>query len=124
MKKILIADDSMTARMILRRCLEMIGLKEARFIEAKDGREALEMSGSQSPDFILADLNMPNLDGEGLLKALKEAPATRGIPVVIASSALNPVRNERLSALGAHAVVAKPVSPATLRQALGPLAEA
>lgn len=123
MKKILIADDSLTARMILRRCLEMMGLKEARFLEAKDGQEALELAGRESPDLVLADLNMPRLDGGGLLKALKEAPATAAIPVVIASSAVNPVRNETLKSLGAHGIVAKPVSPAALRQALGALAE-
>jgi two-component system chemotaxis response regulator CheY len=113
----------MTARMILRRCLEMIGFKEARFMEAKDGQEALEMATADPPDFVLADLNMPRMDGESLLKALKEGGVTGKVPVVIASSAVNAVRNERLTALGAHGILAKPVSPASLRQALGPLAD-
>ncbi|HKP96756.1 MAG TPA: response regulator [Fibrobacteria bacterium] len=122
MRTILIADDSITARMILKRCLEMIGLKDCRIVEAKDGQEALEMVGAEPPDLILADLNMPRRNGEDLLQRLKESDATRAIPVVIASSSVNPVRNERLMALGAHGIVAKPVSPAGLRQALGALA--
>ena len=121
MKKILIADDSTTARMIVRRCLEMVGFKEVQYFEAKDGEEALAIASKESPDLIMADLNMPKMDGEALLKALKMEPTTRDIPVVIASSAVNAVRNERLMALFAHAIVAKPVSPAVLKQALGTL---
>ena len=41
MKKILIADDSMTSRMIVKRCLEMAGLRDSVFLECKDGAEAL-----------------------------------------------------------------------------------
>jgi two-component system, chemotaxis family, chemotaxis protein CheY len=122
MNTILVADDSTTARMIVRRCLEMIGFKEARFVEAKDGEEALAMAGKEAPDLIVADLNMPRMDGESLLKALKAGVGTMAVPVIIASSAVNAVKNERLIALGAHAITAKPVSPASLRQALGALA--
>lgn len=121
MKKILIADDSMTARMIVKRCLEMLGYKEAHYLEAKDGEEALTMAAKEIPDLVMADLNMPRMDGESLLKSLKADPNTKSIPVVIASSAVNAVKNERLMTLGAFGIVAKPVSPASLRQALGAL---
>lgn len=119
MPKILIADDSRTARMIVRRCLEMAGFQGAAFLEADDGEAALALAGREAPDLIVADLNMPKLDGEALLKSLKEAHATRPIPVVIASSAVNAVRSRRLSELGAHGIVQKPVSPASLAHALG-----
>lgn len=122
MNKILVADDSMTARMILRRCLEMVGWKNAVFLEAKDGQEALELALREAPDLIVADLNMPRMDGEKLLTALKADARTNAVPVLIASSAVNPQKNERLTAIGAHGIVAKPVSPAALRQALGALA--
>jgi two-component system, chemotaxis family, chemotaxis protein CheY len=119
MPKILIADDSRTARMIVRRCLEMAGFQGASFVEAADGADALLLAGREAPDLIVADLNMPKLDGESLLKTLKEGAATRPIPVVIASSAINAVRSARLTELGAHGIVQKPVSPAALSQALG-----
>jgi two-component system chemotaxis response regulator CheY len=119
MPKILIADDSRTARMIVRRCLEMAGFQGAAFVEAVDGEDALILAGREAPDLIIADLNMPRLDGESLLKSLKEGAATRPIPVVIASSAVNAVRSARLTELGAHGIVQKPVSPAALSQALG-----
>jgi two-component system chemotaxis response regulator CheY len=121
MRKILIADDSRTARLIVRRCFEMAGFGNAAFLEADDGAAALALAGAESPDLIVADLNMPGLDGEALLRDLKGSPATRPIPVVIASSAVNPVRARRLADLGALGVVAKPLSPASLRQALGGL---
>jgi two-component system, chemotaxis family, chemotaxis protein CheY len=120
--KILIADDSMTARMIVKRCLEMVGFKDAQFVEAKDGEEAFSLASKDVPDLVMADLNMPRMDGETLLKALKAAVVTKSIPVVIASSAVNAVKNERLMSLGAFGIIAKPVSPASLRIALGALA--
>lgn len=119
MPKILIADDSRTARMIVRRCLEMAGFQGSAFLEADDGEAALALAASEAPDLIVADLNMPKLDGENLLKSLKEAPATRPIPVVIASSAVNAVRSQRLTELGALGIVQKPISPAALSHALG-----
>lgn len=119
MPKILIADDSRTARMVVRRCLEMAGFKDADFLEAEDGAVALETAGRESPDLIVADLNMPKLDGESLLRGLKDASATRNIPVVIASSAINAVRSQRLTELGAFGVVQKPVTPASLKHAMG-----
>ena len=118
MPKILIADDSRTARMIVRRCLEMAGFQGSSFLEADDGEAALALAVSEAPDLIVADLNMPKLDGETLLKSLKEAPATRPIPVVIASSAPNAVRSQRLTELGAFGIVQKPISPAALSHAL------
>ncbi len=123
MKKILIADDSMTARMIVKRCLEMMGIKESQFFEAKDGEEALTMANQELPDLVIVDLNMPRMDGESLLKVLKTNSYTQAIPVIIASSAVNTIKNERLIALGAYGIVAKPVSPASLRQALGALVQ-
>ena len=111
----------MTARMIVKRCLEMIGFKDAQFFEAKDGEDALSMAAKEVPDLIMADLNMPRMDGESLLKALKDGASTKAVPVIIASSAVNAVKNERLMALGAFGIVAKPVSPASLRQVLGAL---
>lgn len=121
MHTVLIADDSMTSRMILRRCLEMIGIQGFKIIEAKDGKEAYEWAERENPSLILADLNMPHLDGEQLIAKIKGNAKIASTPIVVVTSASNPVRRERLMGLGAFEVLAKPVSPAIVRDGLGGL---
>jgi len=121
MKKIVIVDDSTTARMIVRRCLEISGLSEAEMLEAAHGKEALALFREHSVDLVISDLNMPVLDGEGLLKWMKASPKLNDIPVVVLSSAVNPAKDRALLDLGAYAVISKPISPAKLSDALGEL---
>ena len=121
MKRIVIADDSNTARMFIRRCLEIIGVREATFVEAGNGKEALALVKEAPTDLLVTDLNMPLMDGETLLKWIKGSPRLTSLPVVVISSVLNPAREAELLALGAYAVVRKPVSPASLMAKLKPL---
>ncbi len=121
MKRIVIADDSGTARMFIRRCLEIIGLRGAAFIEASNGKEALNLVKETPADLLVTDLNMPLMDGETLLKWIKGNPRLTDMPVVVISSVLNPAREADLRSLGAYAVIRKPVSPASLLEKLRPL---
>jgi len=121
MKKIVIVDDSSTARMFIRRCLEIAGCKDTQFLEAANGEEALAILKKEPVDFVVADINMPVLDGTGLLKRIKSSPKLHMLPVVIVSSASNPAQEQELLKLGAHAVLNKPVSPAQFIAAIGSL---
>ena len=123
MKRIIIADDSDTARMFIRRCLEIVGLHDAEFIEASNGREALKFAKEEPPDLLVTDLNMPAMDGETLLKWVKTSPRLVDLPVLVVTSAGNPAKEAQLKELGAFAVLNKPISPAPLLKILGPLAE-
>jgi len=121
MLKILIVDDSSTARMFIRRCLEIAGCQGADFHEAGNGRQALDLLREMPIDFILADLNMPVLDGRNMLGRIKSSPRTCDIPVVIISSASNPASDMELVAQGAYAVLSKPITPPVLIAAIGAL---
>lgn len=121
MKTILIVDDSSTARMVVRRCLEIAGFGEARFIEAANGKEALTLLKQEPADLIVTDLNMPVMDGETFLKWVKGSPRTHDIPVVMISSAGNPAKEKQVLNLGARAVIGKPVSPEMLKKSIGDL---
>ena len=70
-KNILIVDDSTTARMFIKRCLEMGGFEEAEFFEASNGVEALQHLNLKKIDLILTDLNMPKIDGEQMIDIVK-----------------------------------------------------
>lgn len=121
MNRIVIADDSATARMFIRRCLEIIGLGEATLVEAENGREALSLLKEEDTDLLLTDLNMPVMDGATLLKWVKSSPKLHDLPVLVVTSAGNPAKEQELTALGAFGVLNKPVSPAGLLDALKPL---
>ena len=121
MKRIVIADDSATARMVIRRCLEIIGLGDAGMVEVPNGREALARLKEESTDLLVTDLNMPIMDGETLLKWVKGSPKLTHVPVVVITSAGNPAKEALLTELGAFAVLDKPISPATLLKKLEPL---
>ncbi|MCP3178379.1 MAG: PleD family two-component system response regulator [Desulfuromonadales bacterium] len=118
MKRIVIADDSSTARMFIRRCLEIIGLRDETFVEAANGREALAQLKEAPTDLLVTDLNMPQMDGEALLKWIRANPKLSTLPVVVITSAGNPAKEARLLELGALRVINKPVTPTVLMDTL------
>ena len=119
MKKIIIADDSSTSRMFIKRCFEIAGWRDADFAEAADGQEALVLvKDSGNVDLLVTDLNMPNMDGEELLDAVKGDASLSGIPVLVITSAGNPAKEVELMAKGALAILNKPISPANLIEKL------
>lgn len=121
MQTILIVDDSSTARMFIKRSLEIAGCMGAEFKEAADGSQALQMLEQGPVDFIVADLNMPVLGGRSMLKQIKSSPLTSATPVVVITSACNSAANSELLAEGAYAVLSKPVTPPVLISSLGDL---
>ena len=118
MKRIIVADDSTTARMFIKRCLQIIGLGDVEIIEAEHGKEALAAAKAQEVDLLLTDLNMPVMDGETLIKWVKASPKLGDLPVIVITSAGNPVKEAQLLELGAHRVLNKPVSPPMMMDAL------
>ncbi|GBE29758.1 hypothetical protein BMS3Bbin04_00781 [bacterium BMS3Bbin04] len=115
---ILIVDDSAMARMFIQRCFEIAGWQDASFFQAGNGREALEMLKDKAVDLVLSDLNMPEMTGEELLVSIKESKELASIPVIIITSLSNTAKREQLLKWGASAVMPKPVSPASLAEAL------
>jgi two-component system chemotaxis response regulator CheY len=123
MKRIIIADDSATARMFIKRCLQIIGLGDAELIEASHGKEALNEAKKQEIDLILTDLNMPVMDGETLVKWIKANPKLCEVPIIVITSAGNPAKEAQLLELGVYRVLNKPVSPPVMMDALSAFIE-
>ncbi len=122
-ENVIIADDSATARMIIKRCLEIAGCTDSQFYEAVNGEKALEIAKERPIDLLVTDLNMPCMDGKTLLKHIKASPKLTTLPVLVISSASNEAVKEELLKLGAHAVVNKPVSPASVAEIIQGLDE-
>jgi two-component system chemotaxis response regulator CheY len=83
---ILIVDDSMALRKILQRVIRNAGVTVGQIQEAGDGQAALLCLEQFTPDVILSDINMPNMDGLELLKKLKSCDAWKSLPVIMIST--------------------------------------
>ncbi|HHQ49459.1 MAG TPA: response regulator, partial [Acidobacteria bacterium] len=107
MIRVLIADDSATARQLLRTLIELDPDLELAG-EARDGEEAVRLALELEPDVITMDLMMPRISGFDAIRAIR---AAGGPPVIVVSSALDPEDGERTFSaleLGAVSVQAKP----------------
>jgi signal transduction histidine kinase/DNA-binding response OmpR family regulator len=102
-RSVLVVDDDEGVRRLLVYELQPLGVE---VLEAADGKAALEIAAAQVPDVILLDVLMPGVDGWATLRALKERPETRNIPVVI----LSVVENRAFGlSLGAFDYLVKPL---------------
>ncbi len=117
MKKIVVADDSSTARMVTRRCLEIIGFAGSKFIQAEDGSQVLKILKEEEVDFVVSDLNMPVMDGLEMLQQIKSDPKSN-LPILIVSSLINEAKKRELISQGAFGVLEKPISPNKLARGL------
>lgn len=113
MPTILIADDSLFQRMMLGKAAKAEGFDTQ---EARNGRECLELIRESRPDAVVLDLNMPEVDGMGVMTALREEGIT--LPILVLTADIQTSTQQRCLALGAVAVLNKPVDEDTLRARL------
>lgn len=111
--KILVVDDSRTLRRILTMSLKNLGLNNV--VEAANGLEAVEVIRSQPVDLVLLDLEMPELDGLGVLEVLKKDIEFKMLPVIVISGADQIEKTIRCIEIGAEDYLPKPYDPILLR---------
>jgi CheY-like chemotaxis protein/class 3 adenylate cyclase len=105
-KLILLADDS---PMIHRHTVPILEDEGYEVISAADGAEALELARARMPDLVITDIEMPRLDGYQVCKAIKQAPDTAHIPVLISSTLGEAADLEKGFDAGADDYLVKPV---------------
>jgi two-component system chemotaxis response regulator CheY len=118
MKNILIVDDSPVMRAFIKRVLSVSGLDTGKPFEAGHGKQALELLRAHSMDLILSDINMPEMNGEEFLRAVRADEALSHIPVVVISTDASLGRVERMLGLGASGYITKPFTAERLRAEL------
>ncbi|HEY9629965.1 MAG TPA: response regulator [Coleofasciculaceae cyanobacterium] len=111
MSTVLIVDDSQTLRSMLSELLEGVGI---RVVEATNGVEAKEKIQAKSPDLVITDLIMPEMNGYELCRWIKNDPTKQAIPVLICSTKSEEFDRYWGMKQGADAYITKPFHPPEL----------
>lgn len=111
MARILAVDDSAAMRRIIGATLQAAGHE---VVEACDGDEALSIARDSRVDLVLTDLNMPRLDGIGLVRALRELPAYAYTPLFVLTTESSVEHKRQGREAGATGWVVKPFHPERL----------
>ena len=106
----LVVDDDAELRVLFAQILRLGGL---RVLEAGSGREALRLVQPSVPDFVVTDIEMPDVDGLELCRQLRQLPATSKVPIVVVTGSAV-TQEDEATAAGCDIVLRKPWSGALL----------
>ncbi len=103
--KLLLADDSIT----IQKVVELVLAEEDFLIKSvSNGEEALNLLNAFNPDIVLADIEMPRINGYNLCEKIKNNPSTSHVPVILLAGAFEPIDEELAGQVGADDFVIKP----------------
>jgi two-component system chemotaxis response regulator CheY len=104
-KTIMTADDSASIRQLVKMTLAEAGYG---VVEAIDGKDAFDKFSSSPANMLVTDLNMPNLDGIGLIKKIRGLPTGKFIPIVLLTTESDGSKKEAAKLAGASGWIVKP----------------
>jgi DNA-binding response OmpR family regulator len=111
LKKVLLVEDEDSLRRVLKDLLEREGFT---VFEAADGVMAIDQIDRTAPDIVVLDLNLPRLDGYGVLSHLRARPATADLPVIVLTAKGDEESEVRVFEYGASDYLTKPFRPRAL----------
>jgi len=110
-RTILVVDDFDDTRLLLRTWLERRGF---RVVEAENGIQAINQAETESPDLIIMDMQMPQLDGLSATRRIRKLKSMNSVPIVAVSAYGADQFREQALAAGCNEYVSTPFEPATL----------
>jgi two-component system, chemotaxis family, chemotaxis protein CheY len=110
-KLIMTADDSASVRQMVAFTLKQNGYE---VVEAVDGQDALSKLSAKKVDMLLTDLNMPKLDGIGLIKGVRAGSLNKFIPIVMLTTESQDTKKAEGKSAGATGWIVKPFKPEQL----------
>ena len=111
---ILIVDDSGVMRSMIAKTIRLSGLELGEIHHAGNGREGLDVLNQSWIDLVIADINMPVMNGEEMIDCMLEDPELQDIPIVVVSTEGSQTRVERLQRKGIR-FIHKPFTPEAIR---------
>jgi len=116
--KILIVDDSLPMRSVLKKTITASGFGKADFFEAANGKEALALMEKEWLDIVVTDYNMPEMNGIELLQAIKNADDVEPVPVLVITTEGSKMKIQEFSDHGAAGYIKKPFTPEEIKEKL------
>lgn len=116
-KTVLTIDDSRTMREMLNHALVEAGYTVLQAVDGVEGLEVLEANGG-SVDVVITDINMPRLDGFGVIEGVRANPAHRATPILVLTTESDAAKKERARSAGATGWIVKPFNPVKLIDAV------
>lgn len=114
--RVMVVDDTSVSRALIVDALDQMGVRGVTL--AKDGKSALTALMAQPVHLVISDMNMPGLDGLGLLKGLREFKPTSRVGFILVTGSADKTLVERGRAFGLNNLVMKPFTVAALRGAI------
>lgn len=111
---VLVVDDSGVMRAMIIKTIRLSGLDVGEIHQAANGREGIKALNQHWIDLVIADINMPEMNGEEMIDSMLKNPDFEDIPVVVISTEGSQTRIERLKAKGAR-FIHKPFTPEIIR---------
>jgi two-component system, chemotaxis family, chemotaxis protein CheY len=112
--KVLVVDDQNSVRQMTRMTLEQIGVRLIH--EAENGVQAMDTASLQPLDLIISDFNMPEMDGLGLLRAVRGHPVARKVPFILLTGRSDRELVVKAAQAGANNYLIKPFTAQILRE--------
>lgn len=109
--RVLAVDDSLTMREMLRQTLSEAGFN---VVLAEDGLDALDRLPEADPDLILTDLNMPRMDGFGLIDAVRKGEISARVPILVLTTESAATLKDKARSVGATGWITKPFDEKSL----------
>jgi two-component system chemotaxis response regulator CheY len=120
---LLIVDDSVMMRNMIKRVLGMTGLQVGEIYEAGNGRDALDVLEAHDIAVLLTDINMPVMTGTELLRIVNANPRWRELRRVIISTDGSAARRDEVAGLNVRCYLEKPFTPEIVRDVLTAVAD-
>ena len=115
---VLIVDDSAAMRAVVKKTIKVSGFKVGEYLEAADGKEALDILANAWIDLVLSDINMPNMNGLELLAEMSKDQDLKPIPVVMITTEGSDKSVQKSEELGARGYIKKPFQPEDVKRVL------
>jgi two-component system chemotaxis response regulator CheY len=116
-KTVLTIDDSRTMREMLNHALVEAGYTVLQAVDGVEGLEVLQ-ANTGSIDVVITDINMPRMDGFGVIEGVRADPAHRATPILVLTTESDAAKKERARSAGATGWIVKPFNPVKLVDAV------
>ncbi len=112
---ILIVDDSLPMRSVIKKTIKASGFNTSEFFEAENGEEALKVLGNDWLDIVITDFNMPKMNGIELINEMKKDDMFKEIPVLVITTEGNQQKIDAFISSGATGYIKKPFTPEEIK---------